>query len=241
MAQEYTFRPSEWTLADQASQQERAAFIAKTYWHVLGAVLGFIAIEAFLLNIPGLPMAVAQIGAGMGWWWLLVLGAYMGVSYVADRWARTSESLAMQYAGLALYVCAFSALALLPLSVAMVLFSPTLILQAGLVTGITFTGLTLFVFATRYNFSFLAPFLAVGGIAALGIIAVSILFGFSLGVFFMGAMILFISAVILYQTSAVLHEYHTHQYVAAALALFASLATLFWYILQFMMAMQGEE
>jgi FtsH-binding integral membrane protein len=40
---------------------------------------------------------------------------------------------------------------------------------------------------------------------------------------------------ILYNTSNVLHHYGTHQHVAAALELFASVALLFWYILRIVM------
>jgi FtsH-binding integral membrane protein len=40
---------------------------------------------------------------------------------------------------------------------------------------------------------------------------------------------------ILYDTSNVLHHYRIGQHVAAALALFASVALLFWYILRLFM------
>jgi hypothetical protein len=44
-------------------------------------------------------------------------------------------------------------------------------------------------------------------------------------------MVALLSASILYQTSNIVHHYRTDQYVAASLGLFASVATLFWYIL----------
>ena len=53
-----------------------------------------------------------------------------------------------------------------------------------------------------------------------------------------GAMIGFASMYILYETSNVLHRYRTDQYVAAALALFAAVALLFWYILRLLMELQ---
>ena len=46
--------------------------------------------------------------------WLLVLGAFMVVSWIADRWAQSDTSPAMQYAGLSLYVLA-EAVIFLPL------------------------------------------------------------------------------------------------------------------------------
>ena len=48
------------------------------------------------------------------------------------------------------------------------------------------------------------------------------------------------SGAILYDTSNVLHKYRTEQYVAAALALFASVGILFWYILQIVISMSNR-
>ncbi len=45
-------------------------------------------------------------------------------------------------------------------------------------------------------------------------------------------MVVFAAASILYQTSNIIRTYRTDQHVAAALALFASVALLFWYILR---------
>ncbi len=56
--------------------------------------------------------------------------------------------------------------------------------------------------------------------------------GFSVGNWFAFAMVALASGFILYDTSNVLHHYRTDQYVAASLALFASVALLFWYIVQ---------
>ena len=65
--------------------------------------------------------------------------------------------------------------------------------------------------------------------------AAAMIFGFNLGLFFSFAMVAVACAAILYHTSNVLHRYRTDQHVAAALALFASVALLFWYILQIFM------
>ena len=42
---------------------------------------------------------------------------------------------------------------------------------------------------------------------------------------------------ILYDTSNVLHHYRIGQHVAASLALFATIVTLFWYVLQLLMSL----
>ncbi|MEM7675384.1 MAG: Bax inhibitor-1 family protein, partial [Myxococcota bacterium] len=50
------------------------------------------------------------------------------------------------------------------------------------------------------------------------------------------AMVVFAGGAIVYQTSNIVHEYRPGQHVAAALALFASVALLFWYILRIFMS-----
>ena len=46
------------------------------------------------------------------------------------------------------------------------------------------------------------------------------------------AMVALMGASILYNTQKILHTYPPHAYVGAAVTLFASLMTMFWYILQ---------
>ena len=98
-----------------------------------------------------------------------------------------------------------------------------------------FGGLTFTAFTTRKDFSFLGGILKIGSFVALGFIVASIIFGFSLGLLFSLVMIGFAAGAILYDTSNIIHHYHTGQHVAAALSLFASVALLFWYILRIMM------
>ena len=174
-----------------------------------------------------------MLGGGM---WLVVLGAFMVVSYVADRWARSDVSQSKQYLGLGLYVVA-EALILIPLLYMAEHYGPKGVIQsAGLVTAIVFGGLTLVVMVTKADFSFLRWGIVAGSVLALGLIVVAILVGFSLGFWFTAAMIGLSMAIILYSTSNVLHHYGTHQHVAASLSLFASVALLFWYVLQLFMS-----
>jgi hypothetical protein len=107
--------------------------------------------------------------------------------------------------------------------------------SAAIATLGTFTGLTAIVFITRKNFSFMGSTLGVIGIGAMGLIVSSILFGFSLGILFTCAMIVYAAGYVLYTTSKVLHDYRIGQHVAASLALFASVALLFLYILRLFM------
>jgi FtsH-binding integral membrane protein len=156
----------------------------------------------------------------------------MGVSMLAQWWANSQTSKPMQYMGLALYVVAQSIIFVPLLYVSAYYGGADVIVKAGVVTLGLFLGLTAVVFLTRKDFSFLGPILAIGGFVALGFIAAGLLFGFSLGNFFAFAMVAFAGGAILYDTSNILHRYNTNQHVAASLALFASVALLFWYILR---------
>ena len=84
-----------------------------------------------------------------------------------------------------------------------------------------FAGLSLAVLITGKDFTFLGPIIAIASLVAIGLIVAAMLFGFNLGLLFCFAMVALASASILYNTSNVLHQYHTNQHVAAALSLFA--------------------
>ena len=75
-----------------------------------------------------------------------------------------------------------------------------------------------------------------GGFAAMGLILVSLVFPFHLGTIFIYAIIALACGYILYDTSNVLHHYRVGQHVAAALALFASVALLFYYLVMLFMS-----
>jgi FtsH-binding integral membrane protein len=77
----------------------------------------------------------------------------------------------------------------------------------------------------------------IASFAALGVIVGSAIFGFHLGVIFCGAMILLMAGYVLYQTSLVMQYYPPNAHVSAALMLFSTIATLFWYVLQLVMEM----
>ena len=217
----------------------RAGFIRRTYNHLAFAVLGFIAVEALLLQWSGVEQLVYLMVDGYSW--LFVLGAFIGVSWLADEWAHSDASPQTQYMGLGLYVLA-EAVIFLPLLYAATYFSsPDVIPAAGMITAMLFGGLTFTAFTTGKDFSFLRGILAIGGFIALGVILASILFGFSLGILFSTVMVAFAAGAILHSTSNIMRHYRPEQHVAASLALFASVALLFWYVLQIVMSFSGDE
>jgi len=221
-----------------AAESERANFIKRTYVHLAGAIAAFAVIEALLIK-SGVALSFMGMLSGSKWSWLIVLGAFMLVSTVANNWAHSGVSREKQYMGLGLFVLA-EAVIFMPLIYMASARAPDVLQHAVIVTAALVGGLTFTAFSTKINFSFMGRILMIGGFIAMGLIVASILFGFSLGLWFSGAMILFAAGSVLYSTSNIIHEYHTEQHVAAALSLFSSVGLLFWYILQFMMSMGDD-
>ena len=226
-----TFAPPVAALGDDA----RAAFLTRTYSHLLGAILLFAGIEIFLFT-SGLaePIASALLNAPGGW--LLVLGGFVVVSWFASRTAATAESKAAQYGALALFVLAEAVIFVPLLFIAAYQVGPSVIGSAAWTTLIGFSVLTAIVFFTGKDFSFLGGIVKWGMGLALVAIVVGVLTGFNLGTWFSVAMIGLAGAAILYDTSKILNEYPEDRYVAAALTLFASVALMFWYVLRLFMA-----
>src|SRR5262245_42535141 len=77
-----------------ASVDARARFITRTYNHLFGAIVAFAAIE-FLFFKSGMayPLAEAMLGTN----WLLVLGGFMVVSWLATHAAHRATSKGTQY------------------------------------------------------------------------------------------------------------------------------------------------
>jgi FtsH-binding integral membrane protein len=210
----------------------RASFINRTYNHLMGAIVLFTLIEVGLFQ-SGFAESIARVLLGGSW--LLVLGAFMLVSWFASRVSLTSESKGAQYAALGGFVVAESII-FVPMLWLADQSAPGAIQSAAVVTLVGFAGLTAVAFATRKDFSFLRGMLMWGGVVAMLAIVGGVLFGFALGTWFSVAMIGFAGAAILYDTSNVLHHFPEDRYVGAALQLFASVALMFWYVLRLFMS-----
>ena len=235
------------TTAIDAPADARKTFIRKTYIHLTAAIYAFVALEWMLFSLRVDEWMMNMLGQSQ-WSWLIVLGGFMLVGTIADGWARSTTSIGMQYVGLFLYVLAESIIFLPLLAIAQgaaiefqVIGDVSVIAVAAITTLVMFGGLTAAVFITGKDFSFLRTGLTIAGFAAMALIVVSIFADWSLGVWFSAGMVIFASVWILYSTSNVLHHYRTEQYVAAALALFASLALLFWYVLRIALAFSNRD
>jgi FtsH-binding integral membrane protein len=175
--------------------------------------------------------------------WLVLMVVFIGGTFAAQYMARARSSVGTQYAGLALYVLLYTVLFLPILTIASspnFMNAPDLPIQAGLVTLAVFGGLTIGVFMSGKDFSFLGPILWVCSFLALGLIVAAVIFGFNLGLVFSGAMVALFAAYIIYDTSNIIHHYGTNEHVAASMALFGSAAMLFYYILRIFMFSRDE-
>ena len=222
--------------AVDAVREERAAFIRRTYAHLTGAIFCFAGLLYIFSNNDAIAIPLMKLwGVGNG---LLILGLFMVTSWVANSWAMSGASLTKQYLGLMLYTVA-EAVIFTPIIfyIIRVQQTPDVIMNAAVMTLVIFGGLTAFVMVTGADFSFLKGILAVLGFAAIGLIIIAALFGgIQLGTWFSVAMVGLMAGYILYDTSNIMMHYRTDQHVAAALGLFASVATMFWYILRLFMS-----
>ena len=223
---------------------DRIAFLRKTYALLGGALLAFAGLTGgIMLLAPDTSYRFSAWAFSGSWTWLLIMGMFMVVGTVAQKLATSNVSHGRQLLGLAVSVIAWSIITQPILWVCMIRFGTTdahrIISESVVITLAIFIGLTLTVFISKKDFSFLRGILTVGMFAAFGVILASMLFGFQLGALFSAAMILLMAGYILYQTSLVMSQFAPGAYVAAALMLFGTVATLFWYVLQLMMEMNG--
>jgi FtsH-binding integral membrane protein len=213
------------------SVENRSEFIWKTYAHVVGAILAFAAVQVYFFQ-SGI---AERIAIPMLSNWMLVLGAFMLGGWGATHVAHRLESMAAQYAAFAFFIV-MEAVIFVPMLYIAAMTQPGVIDSAAGVTIIGSVALIATAMITRKDFSFLRGIMIwVGMLAMVGIFA-SLFFGFELGTWFSVAMIGFAGAAVLYDTSNIMHHYPKDRYVAASMALFASIALMFWYILRLFMS-----
>lgn len=217
------------TLDDAA----RGDFIVRVYQHLLVAVGAFVGFEALLINL-GVAEAMWDFISGRSTMWLLLLGGFMVVNWLATTAAHDVLEPSRQYAGL-FGMAAAEALIFAPFLHYFFEVEPngtSTVVAAAVITVAGFAGLSVVAFATRRDLSFLRPMLLWGGVSALVLIGAAVIFGLELGIWFSVAMIALAGASILYQTQTILRRYPSEAYVGASVQLFASVMMLFWYVLR---------
>jgi len=223
------------TLDDTA----RGDFIIKVYQHLMGAIIAFVAIEALLIP-TGIAEAIYDF-VSRGAAWLLILGAFMVISWMATSAAHDILNPQRQYLGL-FGMAAGEALIFAPLLhyfFEIANDGATTVGAAAVITALGFGGLSVVAFTTRKDLSFMRPMLIWGGVAALVLILAAVLFGLNLGIWFSVGMIALAGGSILYQTQTIMRRYPAEAYVGAAVQLFASVMMLFWYVLRLVGALRN--
>lgn len=246
---------------------DRVAFLRKTYG-VLGVSLVVFALltGGMLVYAPKASWAFsswAMFNGGFGW--LLVFGLFLGGIMLGQRLAMSETSRAVQYLGLGIGILA-QVLMMQPIlwlllmqfgdHVVVASYSPitmsrhyamhmnaqttAILMQAVAITLAIFVGLTLTVFVTRKDFSFLRGILFMSSCALIGIALASWVFGFSVGALFFGFGILVMGGYILYETSLVMSAFRPSGHVAAAMMLFTTIATLFRLVLTLLISLNSN-
>jgi FtsH-binding integral membrane protein len=217
----------------------RAAFYRRTYGLVAASLAAF-GVALFGMFVTGIAQAVmngfgSMINSLGGWSMLLVMLAFWGGSTVAQSLAFNRASRGSQYLGLGLYIL-LQALIFIPIIAYTVIVTGgnpgQILLPACLITGVLAAGLTVTVFMSSTDFSFLRTAIVIASFCALGAIVVSIVAGWTLGAWFSIAMIVLMASVILYQTHEIKNTLETDQHVAAAFILFSSFVTLLFYVIR---------
>lgn len=217
------------------SVETRSNFIWKVYAHVVGALLAMVAIEYYLFTSGAANQIFAVLGGNPGIALILFIGLSWGASHVAYR----IESRPAQYAAFGLYVFLWSVMLVPLLGMAIIIGEErgvNIIENAATVTIMGCVGLIATAMITRKDFSFLRGILVYGFMVILALIASSFIFGLDLGVWFSIGMIAFAGVAVLYDTSNIMHHYPEDKFVGASMALFGSIAMMFFYILRLFMS-----
>lgn len=213
-------------------EETRADFMVKVYQHLVAAIVAFMAFET-LLFATGAAEGLFNLVYGSGGAWLLVLGGFMVVNWLATAAAHDLANPGRQYGGLFALAGAEA-----------LIFAPFLyyvfnegggtatVASAAVITALGFTGLTVVGLVTRRDLSFMRPLLMWAGVMSLVLIVAAVLFGLDLGVWFTLGMIALAGGAIIYQTQTIMRHYPPEAFVGASIQLFASVMLLFWYVLR---------
>jgi FtsH-binding integral membrane protein len=215
--------------------EDRSEFIWKCYAHVVGAIFSLIAVEYYLFSSG----AAAAIAGTMMQSPMAVMIGFIALSWGASHVAHRLESTAAQYAAFATFVVLWAVMFVPLLAMAMIYGEQrgvNIIEDAAVVTVFGCAALIATVMITRKDFSFLRGVMVWGFFIAIGLVIASLVFGFHLGTWFSVGMIGFAGIAVLYDTSNIMHHYPQDKYVAASMALFASIAMMFFYILRLFMS-----
>ena len=212
-----------------AATSDRLVFIKKVY------------------SLLALSMVTASIGAYLGTGPLLLLVApNMMLFFILQIGLVFFASFAARKPGLNI-IALFSFTTVSGLTLGPILYrylsvNPSIVVQALVMTAITFFALTAYVIISRKDFSFMSGFLMTGLIVVVlsGIINMFFMQSTMLQLVTSGASVLLFSGFILYDTSNIIRYYGTDEHVSATLALYLDILNLFIALLSILGIMSDE-
>ncbi len=207
----------------------RSAFMSRVYTRLVAGIVAFVLIEAYLFA-TGLAVAIMEFVLGTSW--LLILGGFMIVSWLANSVALKAATPGSQWGGYLLLVAA-NAVIFAPLLVLAELQVPGVIVAAGQYAIGAFIVLSVIAVRSARDFTWIGASLRWFAMLALAAIVLSVLFGFQLGTWFSLGMIGFAGAAILHDTQTILRDMPPGRETVAAMTLFSGLALMFWYLIRF--------
>ncbi len=216
---------------EQHAPEVRARFMTRVYALVIAGIAAFIGMQVLMFEF-GFAAFMADLIVQTNW--LILLGGFMVVSWMANNLGYRAQTRGGQWGGYLLLIGANAVLFTGVLYFAAEI-DADIIRNAAWLSILAFAGLSFIAITTGKDFSFLRGFLMWGGILALVLIVGGVVFGTGLGLWFSVAMIGFAGAAILYSTQQVYRSYPPEAEIPAAMNLFSSLALLFWYVLQILM------
>lgn len=214
-----------------AAVTERAAFLKKVYGILFLGILGFAATLWATANVPFANDLAVRLGNaihGSRWGWAIYLGLFLGGSMVVNMLAEKRPINVLAYAAWVVLLAFLIAPIVLMINDAR---GPEVITEASLITALVFGALTLTVFVTSKDFSFLRGILTFGGIALLVVGIAGAIVGFSTGLWFSVAIVVLMAGYVLYDTSTILHRLPTTMAMTGAILLFTDVVLLFKHIL----------
>lgn len=201
--------------AASASVDERMAFLKKVYsllaLSLLTAVVGAYVGRLFVSPALFLPLVIGE---------LVMVFVVMGVRH------KPGWNIATLFM--------FTGLTGITLAPVMTIYDAGVIQEALVLTVLIFGGLTMYVMASKRDFSFLGGFLFAGLLVVIvGSLLNAFWFQSPAGEFVIAAGgVLLFSGFILYDTSNIIRRYSVDDYTAATLALYLDILNLFLFLLR---------
>lgn len=210
------------TSVGDSSIEIRHAFVRKVY-----------SILFVQLLLTGIVSAISFWSPDFKFWirnnaWMMWVSFAGAIGFLfATYWKRKSYPTNLLFLG------AFTLFEAYTVAVATSFYDTKIVLEALLLTGIVFLGLTLFSFQTKYDFTSWAPYLF-GGLWLL--IGFGLVASFSnsngMQLAYAGGATLLFSGYIIVDTQLILYKYHVEEEIAAAISLYLDIINLFLAILR---------